>query len=280
MWPSAERWLLLGALAGFGLALVDALGLSAAWSSKGVPDGVAVQVGDGQILQAELDRALEALARDKRNPVEARDQQRVLDALITEELLVQRAQLIGLADSDRAVRKALVDSMLQYVLAQAGVGEPDEASLRAYYEQHPALALPAMRVRLRHGRVPMAEAAAVAERLAAGAPFATQFPDQGALVPDEVLPLPALDNYLPAALIQRVKALESGDIGGPVEIGDQAHFVWIQTLQRPPRPDFSAVRDLVRHQWLREQREQATQAYVQGLRQQTSVRLHAALLNP
>lgn len=277
--PSADRWLLIGALAGLLLALVESLGLAALWGDADAQAGVAVRVNDGQILQVELDRALEALARDKRNPVQAVDRQRVLDTLISEELLVQRAQAIGLMDSDRAVRKALVDSMLQYLLAQAAIDEPDDDTLQAYYRDQPELAQPVPRVRLRHAQLQVDQADQAAARLSAGEHFAAVFSRQESLVPDEVLPLPALDNYLPAGLIQELVGLQTGDVAGPFVIHGQAHFVWIQELEHPQRPAFAAVRDLVRHQWLREQRELATRRYVQALREAADIRISSAALN-
>ena len=278
MLPSADRWLLIGALAGLLLALVESLGLAALWSDADAQAGVAVRVNDGQILQVELDRALEALARDKRNPVKEVDRQRVLDTLISEELLVQRAQAIGLVDSDRAVRKALVDSMMQYLLAQADIVEPDDDTLQAYYRDQPALAQPAARIRLRHAQIPAKLADQAANQLSNGVEFSTVFADTESPVPDEALPLPALDNYLPAGLIRELAQLQSGDVAGPFVLHGQAHFVWIQTLERPRRPSFAAVRDLVRHQWLRDQRELATRRYVQSLREAAEIRITSTAL--
>ena len=280
MSPSADRWLLLGALTGLILALVESLGLLESWGNSQEQAGVAVQVNDRQILQVELERALEALARDKRNPVREIDRQRVLDTLISEELLVQRAQTIGLVESDRAVRKALVDSMMQYLLAQAGINEPSDETLRVYYGDQPALAQPAIQIRLRHAQVPASRAEQAGARLSAGEDFSAVFVDPESLVPDETLPLPALDNYLPASLIQELAKLQAGDVAGPFTLHGQAHFVWIQQLERPPRPAFTAVRDLVRHQWLREQRESATRRYVQTLREAADIRISASALNP
>lgn len=279
MSPNADRWLLIGALTGLLLALVESLGLLSMWSDNSDQTGIAVRVNNGQILQAELDRALEALARDKRNPVRDRDRQRVLDTLISEELLAQRAQAIGLVDSDRAVRKALVDSMMQYLLAQAGIRDPDEETLRAYYRDQPALAQPAARMHLRHAQVSPDQADDAAARLRRGESFSRVFAGQTSLVPDEILPLPALDNYLPAGLIQELTKLEAGDIAGPFSFHSQAHFVWVQAHDRPPRPAFETVRDLVRHRWLREQRELATRRYVQTLREAADIRVSDTALN-
>lgn len=279
MLPSADRWLLIGALSGLLLALVESLGLLAVWSGADEPAGIAVQVNDGQILQVEVDRALEALARDKRNPLRDIDRQRVLDTLISEELLVQRAQAIGLVDTDRAVRKALVDSMMQYLLAQAAIGEPDEETLQAYYRDQTALAQPAARIRLRHAQIPSDQADYVTARLTAEERFSTVFAGHESLVPDKLVPLPALDNYLPAGLIQELAQLQAGDVAGPFISHGRAHFVWIQELERPERPAFAAVRDLVRHQWLREQNELATRRYVQTLRDAADIRVMSAAQN-
>lgn len=265
-----DRVLIAAAGVGFLLAVSSAVG-GLRISGQDLADGVVAQVNDAQILRTELNRALEALARDKRNPLRDADRQRALDTLIDEELLVQRAQTIGLLDSDRGVRKAMVDAMLQYILAQAQISEPEPAALRAFYTQRQELARPSMRLHLRHAVVAPDQARQVQEELQAGANFEQLLSEQLSALPDRQLPMPALDNYLPSAVLEQVGQLDSGDVVGPISTPGSAHFLWAKSVERPGRPEFEEVEALVRHAWWREQRESATRNYVAELRRSADI---------
>lgn len=265
-----DRVLIAAAGVGFLLAVSSAVG-GLRISGQDLADGVVAQVNDAQILTTELNRALEALARDKRNPLRDADRQRALDTLIDEELLVQRAQTIGLLDSDRGVRKAMVDAMLQYILAQAQISEPEPAALRAFYTQRQELARPSMRLHLRHAVVDPDQARQVQEELQAGVNFEQLLSEQLSALPDRQLPMPALDNYLPSAVLEQVGQLDSGDVVGPISTPGSAHFLWAKSVERPSRPEFEEVEALVRHAWWREQRESATRKYVDELRRSADI---------
>ncbi|HSJ97137.1 MAG TPA: SurA N-terminal domain-containing protein, partial [Myxococcota bacterium] len=127
-------WLGAGALAGVAAAALSLLGSGAA--GPALPDGAVATVNGTVLRAADYQRALAALESDRRNPVGEGERRFVLDRLVDEELLVQRALELGLATSDRMVRNQLVAAMLTAVTDDAGLVEPDEASLRAFHTEH------------------------------------------------------------------------------------------------------------------------------------------------
>ena len=253
--------LLLATAAGFLLATWQALA-----PDLGAADQAAAVVNGVVISQADLARAVEAIAGDKRNPLTAADRARALDTLITEELLIQRAEQIGLLQSDRMVRSAVVDAMVQAIVSREQAAAPDEQTLRRFYDEHPLLGAEAVRVQLVHAARPW-PATATVTALRQGQAFESVFaPAALTPLPPGWLRMDALTTYLPGGVLQSLPGLVPGDIAGPIRIGEQAHFVWLQDKQPGQRPPFEALRDQVLVAWQARHQERAVIDTVARLR--------------
>ena len=156
------------------------LALSPSLQRPGSSDPMAVVTVNGHpIEQIELDRALVAVANDKRSPLTQDDEDRVLARLIEQELLVQRGIEIGLVEQDRNVRNTIVASVVDHVLKSTQSDPVDESDIRAWYEENADFFRSQPQLRL--------------ESLTEG----------GALsVPNALLPVSTLHNYLSPAAIE------------------------------------------------------------------------------
>ena len=266
----AQTALIAGALIGFAIALWQALGLPSLGPGTR-SEQIAARVNDAVISRAELARAVEAIARDKRNALGEADRQRALQTLINEELLVQQAEAIGLSHADRSVRKAIVDAMLQYVLTGLDAEPPTEAELRALYEARPELGRGADRMRLR-AAVVAGEGRAETERLKAGEAFERVFPSP-LPVPGGWVRTDALDTWLPPRLVEVLASLSPGQIAAPVTVGGHAYVVWLIDREAGGRAPFEDMREALRVTWERERREAAVADYVERLRASAEVRI-------
>lgn len=122
---------LVGTAAGLGVALAERRATAqGARDALAAADVVAV-VGTVAIGRDELERALTAVAADRRTPLTFADRARVLERLIDEELLVQAALEAGLPEHDRAVRRALTDAVMAAIEAQA-----DDDSVQAAVQEY------------------------------------------------------------------------------------------------------------------------------------------------
>jgi hypothetical protein len=133
---SGERlagWLLaLGALLGAASGVLTAR--DGAPATSALPPGVAALVNGRPILADEYTRALAMLAGDRRDPLLQRDQARVLERLIDEELLVEWALAQGALASERSVRDAVTLAMVESVGAESASRAPSEAELRSAFD--------------------------------------------------------------------------------------------------------------------------------------------------
>jgi parvulin-like peptidyl-prolyl isomerase len=270
------------------LAAGAVLGLAAAlWGALGQPgigrpgSGAVATVGGVEISRADYQRALGALAADKRSPLTDADARRALERLIDEELLVQRALELGLGNSDLAVRKALVDAMIQFAAAEAAGRQPDEAELREFYAGRPEIARTTPQLRVRAVNFPSREpqrVAAMRAALRAGLGFdaaAASTAAQPLPVPDTLLPAAKLADYAGPAVRDAAIALNPGEVAGPIEVAGVPTFVFLLDKRASETPPFEAVRDLVAEEWRRRQAEAALEHYLEGLRRAAKIRYAA-----
>ncbi len=239
----APRMILLAGLAGLGTALVMALG---PWRGSGLANDTIAQINTARISRSTYDQAISALTADKKSPLAAADKARVLERLIDEELLLQRALELGLAQSDGASRKALVQAAIQFATLEADTKVPDDAELGAFYLARPTLfaAPPLVTVQL---------------DTASGS---TKFgPMPGDKLADYIGPdLAALAISLPLMSKSRPRPID-GEVGT------------ITVLRRitPPRPELDAIRPQLQEAWQREAADRALETYLKNLRDQAKI---------
>lgn len=271
----ARRLFAAGAALGLGAAVVTALGPL----ETGPDDAtVAARVGDGVVTREALDRAMAALAEDKRNPIDAAERARVLDRLIDEEALVQRGIQLGLAESDLAVRKAIVDAMLQFAAAESAAKTPSDGELRAFYDSRPdlfraepalaleAVVLPVYRMDAM-SRIGAAVSAGKALDEAAAAEGGTALP-----LPTAALPRERIAGVAGPTVARIAETLKPGEVAGAAGDDGRLYIVRLAGTAPGARQDFASVRDAVEEAWRRVENERAVDAYLKGLRRELRVR--------
>jgi hypothetical protein len=273
------RWLLAaGAAGGLAAALWGALGLSGPVQRGG--DAIAVVDGVA-IARVDYQRALGALAADKRSALTTSDARRALDRLIDEDLLVRRGLDLGLGTRDIAVRKALVDAMVQFAVAEAAGREPTDAELRKFYAERPELIRSVPQLRVRVVSFPSRDAArveALRAALRAGASFEAAAREAGAeavIVPDALLPAAKLADYAGPAVRDAATALAPGEAAGPLDVAGVPTFVLLLEKRAGGVPPFEAVRAAVADEWRRRAADEALERYLADLRRRARIRYAA-----
>jgi len=273
----------LGAALGLALAAIDLVGVPRASSTLtegaiATVDGVPVQVVD-------YERALTALAADRRTPLDAADRSRVLDRLIDEELLVQKGLDLGLVRRDRRVRADIVASVVESVVAEAATREPSEAEVQDFFAQHQDLFARPGRVRVRQILVRVTastsdesareRALTAAQRLRAGEEFAAVTSTLGdapiAELPAGKIDPSTLREYLGPTVARAVDELALGAPSDPIRSSAGYHVV--EVLEREPdhAPALAEVASEVRAELRRRNEDDALRAYVNDLRRESAI---------
>ncbi len=270
-------------VAGGGLGLVAAM-----WSALGIGPAVAthrdaVAVVDGTPIQRSVfEGALEGLAAAKRTALTEAEKREALDRIIDEELLLQRALALGLGDSDPPSRKALVNAMLQFSIADASRRTPRDADLAAFYAERPKLIAPQPLLTVRgvsFGLKDEAKAVAFKAVLDKGTAFDAAVRAQGAeglLLPGGPVIPSKIAEYAGASVRDAALSLQPGQSVGPIGIGSRLVFVHLVARTETPPPPLEAVRDVVLEEWQKREAEKAFAAYVDGLRRKARISYDAS----
>jgi len=270
-------------LAGAGLGLAGAM-----WSALGVGSAVerygdAIAVVDGTpIARSVFDSAIEGLASAKRTPLTEAEKREALERIIDEELLLQRALELGLGESDPQSRKALVNAMLQFSIADASRRTPSEAQLKAFYAERPRLIAPQPLLSVRgvsFSAQGEARARAFKAALDAGTGFdaaVKQAGAEGLLLPGGLVVPSKIAEYAGASVRDAALSLQPGQSIGPLAIANRLVFVHLVERTETPPPPLDAVREIVLEEWQKRETEKAFAAYVEGLRRKARISYDAA----
>ena len=281
---SASRWLAAGAALGLVAAVAGIVQPGPRYQTD-LPPGAAASIEGAIIEQEALERAVGLLAADSKNPIGEAEREHVLDRLIEEELLVQRARELGVDLHDRRVRSLLVASMIDLIVADAQPEEPSAAELDAFFAENSGyfarsgrLHVRALRVARRDGESEdeaRMRADAAATRLREGEEHAAVEAALGdpqiVTVPRGLLPMMKLREYLGPTPTAAAALLEVGEIGEPVR-GGRSWFV-LEVLDREPpqTPPLEEVENEVRAEMLRRAGDQALRSYLEDLRSRADV---------
>lgn len=286
--PRSTRLLALGAVAGLALA---AWGLIGEASSNRLPREAVARVNDTLILNDDFQRLVAAVVQDMRTPDEDKARQRVLDRMIEEELLIQRALDLGLIHLDRKVRADLTSSVIASVVGDIRDSEPEDGELEAFFEENrdyftrPGRMLARQiffRVTPQGQPVPekgsaQSRAERARARLVAGDDFESVKTDLGDFeispLPAAMLPAAKLREYLGPTLARTLGELEVGEWSEPVRSGTGIHVVQLVDREPPQTPRLESIREQVVIDWRRRQGDLALRNYLDELRARASIEI-------
>jgi parvulin-like peptidyl-prolyl isomerase len=281
----ARGLLVLGALAGVALA---GFGVVRSGGGEAAAPADAIALVNGQPLSREsFARFTAAIAAERRTTtLDAAERRRLLARMIDEELLLQRGIALGLERYEPTARSSIVSALIASVTADAEVGEPDEAALRAFHAENQGRFGSGPRLRVDVAFVAAAgrpealareRAEALAGRLRAGEDFAAVRGELGdatvAGLPEGALDLDTLRDYLGPTAARTASELAVGEVSSPVR-GSAGYFVLVLRERLAEQPAaFESLREQVRAEYLRSRGETALRDYLAGLQEEAEIRI-------
>jgi hypothetical protein len=244
---SRPRLLAVGMLVGAALAVYFIVRLPE--SREPTADAVA-WVSDRPISRASYESALQAVASDRKGgTLRADDRERVLERLIDQELLIDRAIELGLHERDPQIRNQLVTAMIDFLVRRAEdeAAAVSETELRAFYQTE-------------------------------GFRFARR-PQYRVAVEGAAVPLPAgwlldkeIEQRLGPSAARKVAELA---IGESASIGDGPSQYTIRLLDRQEAEQvpFEEAREAVEAAYARERSEAAVREFLELARKHTDIRI-------
>ena len=250
-------------------------------------------VGERKIRRVDYERVLAGVARDLRGPVDEAMRRRVLDRMIDEELLVQRALDMGLAVIDRRVRGELTSGIIDSIVVETDGNEPSTRDVERHYEDNVEFFTRPGRLRARtiyfssrrdgqdERETAFDRATAARARLIAGEAIAaveTALGDrQISPVPDTLLPASKVRDYVGPSVLAALMPLEVGAWSELVVTSSGVHLAMPIDRDAPIVPALAEVEDLVRQDLKRRRGDLALREYIDNLKAAAPIQIDETL---
>ena len=282
---NSKRSMLLfavGALTGLGIAGVGLFN-AAGTATRIVPPENVVTVNQRPILRSDFVTQLEAQIGVPFDQATRVDKLQVLDEMVREELLVQRALELDFAETDQDARNALVSAVSQQIIAEVMTSQPTDAQLKEYYAGNEKKYATEGTITVRDLVLPIAEGASADQAMAkakeAAAALATNAPISQVV---QRFGLKEAKDYgedfyfaarihLGEALFAKAATLEDGAVSEPLLASDGIHIVKVLRNTRPVPLTFERSRQQVLTDYKNESQAKLMEATLKFLRSRSNI---------
>ncbi len=267
-YASSGRGLL--ALAGLSIAL---MGSNLTLNTQSTDNHVLVSVNQQPISLKQLNFAAKRLTGASADSLDREQQTTIIKLLIDEELLLQRAESLGIASADPGIRKALTGAVIDQTATEFLAQPIAPQQLKNFYRQHQALFTQPLRIHLHAYKftdTAMAQQALKSDQLPT---------NRLSTLPPSALPAHMLRRYLGNQLTDIALTLELGETSRPVLRPDGVYLLTLIDKQPQQLTPFGKVRTQVDAEYRRRGRETALQSQLTTLRKKAKISVNYALLS-
>ena len=214
-------------------------------------------------------------------PVQDRDKQ-LLQRLIDDELILQRAEELGILRADPGIRKLLARSAINTIVRESQALLIKEPQLIAFYNNHQAVFQKPQRITLQAAQFDDLEMANISRNavLLGDSLKKTVSLVGGKILPIPVSPLPKhmLIRYLGISLTDLALGLSATQISQPIVQGDNIYLLHVVESQPATLMPFEQIRETVMTELISRQRRDSLATTLEELKQTTSIQLNLSLL--
>ena len=214
-------------------------------------------------------------------PVQDRDKQ-LLQRLIDDELILQRAEELGILQADPGIRKLLARSAINTIVRESQALLIKEPELIAFYKDHQAVFQQPRRITLQAVQFGDLEMAIISRNavLLGDSLKKTVSLGGGKILPIPVSPLPKhmLIRYLGISLTDLALGLSATQISQPIVQGDNIYLLQVIENQPATLMPFEQVRETVMTELISRQRRDSLTTTLEELKQTASIQLNLSLL--
>ena len=263
--------LVLGVFVGISLAIFSSI----QDTNFEVDKNWVARVGDIEISREKYLLQLEGLNLDKRAPLKEEDRAFVLERMIEEELLIQRAKDLGMFSTNTMIRGAIVQQMINMIISENSLDIVPTSQLKEFYEENKGFFTSADRLRLKQiyfsdekgGALERAHNAYLHLVQSNNLDEIDSKSDETALeVPNTLMTLSKVREYIGPSLMQIAKMLKPGEFTSPKKvIGGYKIIVLLERRDASP-PDFKEIRDRVKSEYQKRKDDEALRDYLNQLK--------------
>jgi hypothetical protein len=272
-------YIIRGIVAVAGLALV-LLGSKSEINWHQNPADTLVLVNKQPITQATLNKALMTLGLPKNSST----QHSILQRLVDDELILQRAEDLGVLYADPGIRKLLARSAIDNITNNAENLPIDESALRAFYKSHQAIFEESPRTTLEVFKFTTIQQASNARNhMLTGGRLGESFEliegAQRVDIPLSPLPEHMLRRYLGVGLSSKIIGLAEGELSQPIRQKGDVYLARILGVEPATMRDFELVRNEIASEIKSRARDRALKDELVRLKQTANIKVNTLMVD-
>lgn len=269
----AKLLLFISCIVGITLASID---LFEAKPPLSLQSNSVARVNGVDISSDQYRSVIKGLSDARGKPVSQEQAIYILDELIDEELMIQRGYEIGLLQLNSLLRNNMKNALLESIIAENAELEPDDETLRKFYEENKDYFTGNKRVRITYMSFMDEDKAKQAfNAIEAKESFESvknAFADKGILeIPDSLLSLKDLRKYLGPSLSEKIFSQATTITPILFYHQDRWHIANILEIQNQLTPEFTDIKNLVIKEYQRKENEKAIKNYISWLRKNAKI---------
>jgi PPIC-type PPIASE domain len=246
-------------------------------------DDLVVSYDGGGISRIQLSNALEMLQEEEASrSEEVPGSEDILNFLVDEALLIERAKSLGIVESDVTIRKALSRAMIDKVASEAVINDPTLQQLEEFYQLHLPLFQRPDKIHITQyffksnpntsSESSILQSAMQArQKLMLGESIEELISPIVSALPSGFLDQSALPKYIGPHLATQAQALEAGEVSHPIAVKQGFYLLVCHgRIEGSPLP-FSQVEDDVLLEFQRRARDAALRILLDDLWQNSVV---------
>lgn len=263
------------ALACTGLALALFAGsLAESLTDKQAKSSLVAKVNQRSIAAKEVDISSQRLWGLYFDQLSIKQKKSVVQIVIDEELLLQRAERLQVVATDPGLRKAAVTAAIDKVVTGFLAQSQTEKALQQFYVDHSSLFETSEKLAVDALLISNPTQIQVAKTMLASGQSLNEIAEHlnsDYLLPRSLLPAHTVHHQLGVSIAKMVFALEEGERSAPVQRAEGLYLFQLRQRQSPQLPPYESIRDSVVLEYQRRGREKALNSKLTQLRQSAEI---------
>ena len=229
------------------------------------------KIDDRAISKGKYESYLDSVAQSRKSGLIASDAENILERMIDEELLIQRAVDLGMLENDSELRSIIIQKMISSIIADTKNVRFSQEDLQTFFLSNQDFFAPSPKLhllKLSFAESNLAQANEAREMLLAGnLASAKQLADSDVIqLPNTLLPSTKIREYIGPLLTQEALKLSDNEVSQIIASENQLHLLVVIKKLRESAGSFEEMYEEIESEYIRQQGEQMLDEYLRDLR--------------
>jgi ElaA protein len=229
------------------------------------------KIDDRAISKGKYDAYLDSIAQSRKSGLLASDAENILERMIDEELLIQRAIDLGMLENDAEIRSTIIQKMISSIIADTKDLRFSKQDLQDFFSENEDFFAPSPKLHLIKLSFPSGhstQAQEAREMLLAGNLASAQSLAKLDVIqlPNTLLPTMKIREYIGPLLTQEALKLDDGEVSQIIVSENQLHILVVITKLRESAGTFDEMYEEIESEFIRQKGEEMLDGYLADLR--------------